>query len=79
MMLYFYLGELSWQHLIEGSNEDIKYMKKNLKLESIPEVLVNYIKYVKNMEFNENPNYYIIIDNFKRSIEDISSKTAKNI
>ena len=79
MMLYFYLGELSWQHLIEGSNEDIKYMKKNLKLESIPEVLVNYIKYVKNMEFNENPNYYLIIDNFKRSIEDISSKTAKNI
>jgi serine/threonine protein kinase len=79
MMLYFYLGELSWQHLIEGSNEDIKYMKKNLKLESIPEVLVNYIKYVKNMEFNENPNYYLIIDNFKMSIEDISSKTAKNI
>jgi serine/threonine protein kinase len=79
MMLYFYLGELSWQHLIEGLNEDIKYMKKNLKLESIPEVLVNYIKYVKNMEFNENPNYYLIIDNFKRSIEDISSKTAKNI
>jgi hypothetical protein len=33
----------------------------------------------KNMEFNENPNYYLIIDNFKRSIEDISSKTAKNI
>jgi serine/threonine protein kinase len=79
MMLYFYLGELSWQDLKEASNEDIKYMKNNLKLESIPEVLVNYIKYVKNMEFNENPNYYLIIDNFKRSIEDISSKTAKNI
>jgi len=83
MMLYFYLGELPWQDLIVGSNktinEEIKQMKKNLKLEGLPEVLVNYIKYIKSMEFVENPNYFLIIDNFKRAIEDISSKTVKNI
>ena len=83
MMLYFYLGELSWKDLIIGSNKDIdeeiKYKKKNLKIESLPEVLVNYMKYIKNMEFTEKPNYFLIIDNFKRAIEDISSKTIKNI
>jgi serine/threonine protein kinase len=83
MMLYFYLGELPWQDLIVCSNKDInneiKYMKKNLKLEGLPEVLVNYMKYIKSMEFTEKPNYFLIIDNFKRAIEDISSKTVKNI
>jgi len=83
MMLYFYLGELSWKDLIVCSNKDIndeiKYMKKNLKLEGLPEVLVNYMKYIKSMEFTEKPNYFLIIDNFKRAIEDISSKTVKNI
>ena len=83
MMLYFYLGELSWQDLIVGSNKDIdeeiKNRKKNLKIESLPEVLVNYMKYIKNMEFTEKPNYFLIIDNFKRAIENISSKPVKNI
>ena len=83
MMLYFYLGELSWQDLIVGSNKDIdeeiKYKKKNLKIESLPEVLVNYMKYIKSMEFTEKPNYFLIIDNFKRAIENISSKPVKNI
>lgn len=83
MMIYFYLGDLSWQDLIIGSNkeieEEIKYRKKNLKIESLPEVLVNYMKYIKSMEFTEKPNYFIIIDNFKRAIEDISSKNIKNI
>ena len=83
MMLYFYLGELSWQDLIVGSNKDIdeeiKNRKKNLKIESLPEVLVNYMKYIKSMEFTEKPNYFLIIDNFKRAIENISSKPVKNI
>jgi casein kinase 1 len=79
MMLYFYSGELAWQDLISVTNEDVKYMKKNLKLEGLPEVLVNYMKYIKSMEFVEKPNYSLIIDNFKRAIEDISSKTVKNI
>lgn len=83
MMLYFYLGELSWKDLIAASDKDIdkelKYRKQNLKIESLPEVLVNYIKYVKSIEFTEKPNYFLIIDNFKRAIEDISSKTVKNI
>ena len=82
-MLYFYLGELSWQDLIVGSNKDIdeeiKNRKKNLKIESLPEVLVNYMKYIKSMEFTEKPNYFLIIDNFKRAIENISSKPVKNI
>jgi serine/threonine protein kinase len=79
MLLYFYLGELPWQDNKINTNNDIKYMKKNLKLEGMPEVLVNYMKYVKSMEFIEKPNYYLLIDNFKREIEDISSKIVKNI
>jgi serine/threonine protein kinase len=79
MLLYFYLGKLKWQNMSileynENLNELIKQMKKNIYSDDIPEVFIIYFKYVRCIEFSEKPNYFIIIDNFKREIENISSK-----
>jgi len=79
MMIYFYLGTLSWKDLDspinnQDINEEIKHLKKKIFNNDLPEVLVNYMKYIKSLEFNENPNYSLIIDEFKMGIEIISSK-----
>ena len=47
-------------------------MKKKILEKNLPNVLVNYMKYVKSLEFNEKPNYYLIIDNFKLELKNIS-------
>lgn len=77
MMIYLYMGALPWQDIY--TNEKIIQLKNNILENQLPEVLVNYMKYVKCLDFNEKPNYYFIIDNFKREIENISSKIVKNI
>jgi hypothetical protein len=35
----------------------------------LPEVLVNYIKYVHSLEFEEKPNYELFMDIFRRELE----------
>ena len=75
MLIYFYLGTLSWEdisYLLKNKNinEKIKSIKQNiLESNSFPEVLVNYMKYVTKLEFEETPNYNLIINNFKRELE----------
>ena len=52
------------------NQEKIKSIKQNiLESNSFPEVLVNYMKYVTNLEFEETPNYNLIINSFKRELE----------
>jgi len=80
MLIYFYLGTLSWQDISELThndiNETIKYLKTTIiEKSNIPEVLINYIKYVRSLEFEENPNYFLIMDNFKREIEIIKKNS----
>jgi len=70
MLIYFYLGHLSWQHVTQ--NEDIKELKIkifNLHLNKLPNVLMDYIKCVVKLDFDEKPNYDFIIDNFNKFIE----------
>ena len=71
MLLYFYNGTLPWSDKI---NENIII---NLKYEIVnstiyPAVILDLLKYTRNMEYDEKPNYYLIIDNFKRDIEILS-------
>jgi hypothetical protein len=47
---------------------------KLIKNEYLPVVLVNYIKYVSSLEFEEKPNYDLFMDNFRREID-----TEKNL
>jgi serine/threonine protein kinase len=75
MLIYFYLGSLLWQDISEIIHKgDINETIKNLKLtvierSNLPEVLIRYIKYINSLRFEETPNYYFIIDNFKKEIE----------
>jgi casein kinase I family protein HRR25 len=71
MLLYFYLGSLSWQMDTETGFEIITFKQDIINKTNIPVVLINYMKYVRSLEFEEKPNYYLLSDNFKREIESL--------
>lgn len=65
MLIYLYSGFLPWQ--IPGHNEKIIRQKLSIiEDDNLPKVLTDYIKYVRNLDFMEKPNYKEIIDKFKR-------------
>ena len=66
MLIYFYLGELPWNVNSELTKE---FKQKIIENDNLPKVLINYIKYIRNLEYDEKPNYIIIIDNFKMELE----------
>ena len=68
MLLYFYLGSLSWQTDRETPSIIVKAKQNIINETNIPVVLINYMKYVRSLEFEEKPNYYLLSDNFKREI-----------
>ena len=66
MLCYFYLGYLEWEKSI--SNEEIKNMKKNIIYNmNIPEILRKYLKIIQNLNFDEKPNYSMLIHNFNQN------------
>ena len=68
MLLYLYKGELEWQQI--GDTKKILNMKQKItQNENIPEILRNYLKYVRCLEFEETPNYILLTDMFKREID----------
>jgi hypothetical protein len=70
MLSFFYLGELPWQELISDNSDIVKKMKQQIiENKNLPQILVNYINYVRNLEYEEKPNYFLIIDNFKEELE----------
>ena len=55
--------------IIDTKNNIIKNMKINIiHDEGLPNVLCEYMKSVRSMEFEEKPNYSILEDMFKREI-----------
>jgi serine/threonine protein kinase len=76
MLLYFYLGELPWEN--EKNKEKIMYVKQNIvKNIKLPNVFINYMKYIWSLEFDENPNYTNIINNFMIEINNIEKNSLK--
>jgi serine/threonine protein kinase len=68
MLIYFYLGCLPWKNI--NVNEDIKVLKERIvENDKLPKVLEIYMNYVRNLLFEETPNYTFIIDIFKSEIE----------
>ena len=62
MLLYFYLGKLPWQDIVK---EKIVQMKRNITNDNnTPEILRKFIKYARNLAFEENPDYSFILDIF---------------
>jgi serine/threonine protein kinase len=71
MLIYFNKGFLPW------NNETDENIIINLKHDIInstkyPAVIIDVLRYVRSMEYEENPNYHLIIDNFKKEIEILS-------
>ena len=64
MLIYLYLGKLPWQDV-----EKEKIMQIKLQIindNTLPEVLTNFIKYVRNLAFTENPDYNIVFELFNK-------------
>jgi len=71
MLLYFYSGSLPWNN-IEDENNIIR-LKNNIIYElKYPIVFLSCLKHVRSIEYEEKPNYYLLIDNFKKEIEILS-------
>jgi len=81
MLTYFYMGRLDWQHINDASNnndKNIVYLKENiLKNRLIPEIFLDYINYVKGLNFEETPDYLTLINWFKREIISLEEENKK--
>jgi serine/threonine protein kinase len=76
ILLYLCSGFLPWNN-IKNEEEIISFKNSivNGDIYEYPDVLINLLKYVRSMEFEEKPNYYLIMDNFKREIELLSKNS----
>jgi serine/threonine protein kinase len=80
LLLYLCSGTLPWSNIT--NEKEIIVLKYNIINEDkneYPKILIDSLKYVRTMEFEEKPNYYLIIDNFKREIEVLSKNNLKQI
>jgi casein kinase 1 len=71
MLFYFYDGTLPWS----SETIEIEIFRQKVDLinsNKYPNVIMELYKYVRSMEFEEKPNYFLIIDSFKREIELLS-------
>ena len=69
MLIYFYLGSLPWQN--KNENETIQFLKERIIMEdnNLPEILLFFMNYVRDLVFEETPNYNYIINKFKQEID----------
>jgi serine/threonine protein kinase len=69
MLLYFYLGNLDWQYEKDASK--ICKMKESvvMTLNNQPPIFIDYLNYVKTLEFKETPDYLFLIERMKRENE----------
>jgi serine/threonine protein kinase len=77
MLVYFLLGELDWQQVSSKMSFEEKNMTiRNLKLTldddiRVPNVLCDYLKHVRSLQFDETPDYKRLVEGFKREITKI--------
>lgn len=72
MLLYFYKGGLPWNNCVdENAILGLKTYIIDNKY-NIPNILLDFIKYIREIKFDEGPNYYLFIDKFMKEIEFIS-------
>jgi len=74
MLIYFWLGRLPWREIDftkkANSDQTIIHLKTEIINDIIvPSVLKDYIKYVRNLNFEEEPKYELFIHNFQKEIE----------
>ena len=74
ILIYFYMGFLPWNN-ISDEEKIIDFKNDILKDNKYPFILLEFLRYSRTMEYEEKPNYYLIIDNFKREIELLSKNS----
>jgi casein kinase I family protein HRR25 len=68
MLLYFYMGVLPWSNTLDNNN--IIFLKNKILTDTTyPSVILDMLRYSRSLEYEEKPNYHLLIDNFKREIE----------
>ena len=72
MLLYFYKGHLPWNNEMDD-NIIIELKREIVKDTTYPMILLETLKYIRSLDFEEKPNYFLMIDNCKREIELLSS------
>jgi len=71
MLIYFFIGTLPWNN--DKDETEIINKKMNISDNNIyPFILLNLLRYSRSLDYEEKPNYYLIIDNFKNEIEFLS-------
>jgi serine/threonine protein kinase len=77
VLFSLYYGKLPWANT---SNEnEIQALKRQILQERRePTILLDLLRSVRTMEFDEKPNYYLLLDGFKREIETLSENSIKN-
>ena len=72
MLIYFYFGYLPWQNIIEDDDVHIKIkeLKQTIVIEwGVPSVIIDYINYINQLDFYDEPDYNLLINNFEKQIE----------
>jgi len=75
ILLYLCSGSLPWNNL--SNEKEIILLKYYIICDNkykYPLLLIDFLKYVRLMKFEETPNYYLIIDKFQRELELLSKK-----
>ena len=74
ILIYFYKGHLPWNNI---KDEKLVINSKNniLNENNNPKCVLDFLKYIRNMKYDEKPNYYLIIDNLKKEIEILSKNS----
>lgn len=68
MLLYFITDKLPWN----DETEETEIIRKKLEIsndETYPFILLDLLRYTRSLEYEEKPNYNLIVDKFKREIE----------
>jgi serine/threonine protein kinase len=76
MLLYFLTGNLKWQHC--QSSMEVLQMKESINSGDAPPILSEYFKIVKQLSFEERPDYTGLIELFSKGIEEEQKKKVTN-
>jgi len=74
MLIYFYFGKLDWindeyQYTFELENEYVKSMKQVFNNNNnIPKVLLGFYRNIRQLDFEETPNYEKYIECFRQEL-----------
>jgi serine/threonine protein kinase len=73
MLLYLYHGFLPWNDIVDESLI-VTGKKILLNMNNSPKFILDLLSYVSAMNYEEKPNYYLIMHNFQRELETLSNK-----